>query len=95
MFQVTDTRGYLILGRGILRKIGYLHFTKITLTEVDTTVKVAHTPEGKKDEDIKAGDSNCEGLRSEMSEGPAHWCGSHKLEETQITQHERVCAERI
>ena len=28
MFQVTDTRGYLIIGRGTVRKLGYIHFLK-------------------------------------------------------------------
>ena len=30
VFQVTDTRRYLILGRETVRKIGYRHFLKIT-----------------------------------------------------------------
>ena len=30
MFQVMDTRGYLIIGRETVRKLGYIHIPKIT-----------------------------------------------------------------
>ena len=34
LFQVTDTRGYLILGRETVWKIGYIHFLEITLPKL-------------------------------------------------------------
>ena len=60
--------------------------SKVYPTQVNTTAKDTCTPEGNKDEDIKTGDSKW-GPMSEMFEGPAvGWCGTHKWEETQITQ---------
>ena len=34
VFQVTDTRGYLVIERETARKLGYAHFLKITLSRL-------------------------------------------------------------
>ena len=74
VFQVMDTRGYLIFGREMVSKIGYIHFPKITPTKLTQLSKThAHLKAIKRktsmQEATSANDQGLRYLRVQLSDG--------------------------